>query len=556
MQNTTQWHRRLILQSITIAVIGNGLVIISATLANQIHPHGARVSDTLVTLPLISGLTLVYLGTLLHRRKQAAWAATVILYTFILGLNLAQLDNVASAHRSITYLRIIVLPIAVVFSLIIFRSVFTVRSAIQNFSISLRVIITMFLIILAYGTAGYVLLDNHDFHQEISITEAAQRTVDQFNFTTSNSLTIQSRRATIFVDSLNVLSAVAVGYAVISLFQPFKARLTSQVANRLRFKTLLTHNSGDSEDFFKIWPNDKSYHFNSDHTAALSYRVQQGVALVVGDPIGHKPSFNSLLGDFAELCRLNDWLPAIIHVTNQNLPLYEKYNLQIQKIGEEAIVNVEKFITTTSRNKYFRQISNKFKKHGYVVEYLKPPHDESLISDLKQISDDWLSIPGRQERGFMLGYFSNYYMQESNLLIARDENGIIQAFINQVPTYQPRESNYDLLRYRKSALGNVNDFLLIEFIKQSQAGGYLQVNLGLCPWSGLDKVTTKDRNLIDTAMHFMYSNSNRFYSFTGLRRFKGKYEPEWRSRYMVYKGGVRGFSRIAYALNKAMNRLK
>jgi phosphatidylglycerol lysyltransferase len=555
MKQSSRWHERLILQLITIAVIGNGLVIIASTLLNQIHPHGARLNDTIISLPLISGLTLVYLGTLLHRRKQAAWAVVVPLYTFILGFNITQINNVALAHRPTAILRMIVLPLAVIICLIVFRSVFTVKSAIQNFSVSLRVIIVMLLITLVYGTIGYTLLDNHDFHQEISIAGGIQRTIDQFDFTTDRPLTPYTRRATVFIDSLNILSAVALGYIVLSLFQPLRSKLTSQTSNRQQFEALLTHNSGDSEDYFKLWPKDKSYFFNKEHTAALAYRVQRGVALVVGDPVGHKNSFAHLINGFSELCRLNDWLPTFVHVTDANLALYESQGLQSQKIGEEAVVNVKKFVEETSRNKYFRQIGNKFGKHGYSVEFLKPPHQATLVQELHEISSNWLEIPGRQERGFMMGYFSNFYMQQSNLLIARDEDGKIQAFINQIPTYQPREANYDILRYRQTALGNVNDFLLIEFIKQAHQDGYETVNLGLCPWSGL-KESTQERNLVDSAMHFFYTNGNRFYSFSGLRRFKAKYEPEWRSRYMAYKGGVRGFSRIAYALNKAMNRLK
>ena len=44
----------------------------------------------------------------------------------------------------------------------------------------------------------------------------------------------------------------------------------------------------------------------------------------------------------------------------------------------------------------------------------------------------------------------------------------------------------------------------------------------------------------------------RFYSFSGLHRFKQKYEPNWSDRYIAYKKGVRGFTRTVTALNVAM----
>ncbi len=559
MNDQKSWHQKLILQLITVAVIGNGLVIITATLLSEMRMHSLHaVDDTIVSLPLISGLTLVYLGTLLHRRKMAAWAVVVPFYTFILGFNITQYLNYNMPHNPWSVVRNIFLPLAVVSALIFFRKVFTVKSAVQNFSVSMRVIVIMLFIILAYGTAGYVLLDQHDFHQEISVVEAAHHTIDQFDFTTDKELVPYTRKATVFVDSLNILSAVAVGYIIISLFQPIRAKFASQSSNRDHALELLDEHSYDSEDFFKVWPTDKSYYSGEQDEplhATIAYRVQRGVALVVGDPIGRKHDFGPLVDDFDEFCRLNDWLPSFIHIDEASLAFYEKRGFLQQKIGEEAVVNLAQFQETTAHNKYFRQIRNKFQKQGYTWELLQPPHAAAVISRVQEVSEDWLTMPGRQERGFMMGYFSEVYMQQCNLLVARDAAGTIQAFINQIPTYQETEANYDLLRHTKKALGNVNDYLMMSFIETAQQQGYQAINLGLCPLSGLTK-QSDEKSVIDSAMRFVYANGDRFYSFNGLHRFKAKYEPTWRSRYIAYKGGVRGFTRVIYSLNRAMNRTK
>lgn len=559
MNQKPTWHEQLILQLITIGVIGNGLVIIALTLLGQLRMHSIHaVDDTIVSLPLISGLTLVYLGTLLHRRKKAAWAVVVPLYTFILGFNITQYLNNENLHTPWVFARSIFLPLSVVAALVVFRKVFTVKSAVQNFSISLRIIVIMLAVILAYGTAGYLLLDANDFHQEPNVIDAVHHTVDQFDFTTTQELTPYTKKATVFVDSLNILSAAAVGYIIISLFQPIRAKLTSQTHNREMAVALLNEHSTDSEDFFKIWPHDKNY-FSLDaesrHQAILAYHVQQGVALVVGDPIGKRRACQLMLSDFNDLCRLNDWLPGFIHVPEASLPLYEASGFQTQKIGEEAVVTIKDFLETTSHTKYFRQIRNKFEKQGYSWELMQPPHKDAVIARVREVSDDWLQLPGRQERGFMMGYFSDDYMQQGNLLVARDAAGTIQAFINQIPTYQAEEANFDLLRHTKHALGNVNDYLLMAFIESAQSQGYQSVNLGLCPLSGLDK-RTENKSVIDSAMRFVYANGDRFYSFSGLHRFKSKYEPIWRNRYIAYRGGVRGFTRTLYALNKAMNKTR
>ena len=61
-----------------------------------------------------------------------------------------------------------------------------------------------------------------------------------------------------------------------------------------------------------------------------------------------------------------------------------------------------------------------------------------------------------------------------------------------------------------------------------------------------------ERSVIGSALQFLYADGDRFYSFSGLRRFKSKYEPQWQSRYIAYRGGIRGFTRSVTALNKAM----
>jgi phosphatidylglycerol lysyltransferase len=83
--------------------------------------------------------------------------------------------------------------------------------------------------------------------------------------------------------------------------------------------------------------------------------------------------------------------------------------------------------------------------------------------------------------------------------------------------------------------------------------GYQELNLGLCALAGLNEEPNDEQTtLIHNFLRFAYANGDRFYSFQGLYRFKAKYEPEWRDRYVAYQGGVRGFARTMSALMRAM----
>ncbi|HEY5442589.1 MAG TPA: phosphatidylglycerol lysyltransferase domain-containing protein, partial [Candidatus Saccharimonadales bacterium] len=437
--------------------------------------------------------------------------------------------------------------------LFMFQKEFVVKSDVQGFRFAARFSAIVLVAALIYGVAGFLLLDKSDFHQEIRLPGAIHYTIDQFNLTTVKPLHPYSRRAHLFVDSLSFVSTGAVIYAVISLFQPLRVRLSDQHVERQRMAELLERYHAPSEEFFKLWPHDKQYFFDATGRSGVAFHVKRGVALCVSDPAGDSAQFASLLRDFSSLCFGNDWRPALIHVSDQHRALYEQHDFTLQKLGQEAILNLEHFQTKVANEKYFRQIRNKFTKHGYTCELLEPPHHQAVLERLEAISKEWLSQGGRAERGFVMGYYSTEYMQDCKIMVARDAASTIQAFITLVPAeFDHEEATYDLLRHASKCLGNVNDFLLMSLIERLQAKGYARLNLGLCPLTGLNETDPEKNTMIDGVLRFAYANGDRFYSFSGLHRFKAKYEPEWHDRYVAYQGGVRGFSRTMTALMLTM----
>jgi len=545
------------LQLVTYGVALHGLLIVASIFTEELivhrfHGHNFYVPHIAFGIPLVFGLTLLYVSMYLRRRKWTAWVTTIMLYSFILFLSLFKIFAVHTEPvlEEMYILRGVVLPAVILAGLLYYSKEFTVRSDLRSFAFSARFILLLLAVTIVYGVAGMIIMDKSAFHREISLGSAVHYTVDQLGLTT-DTLVPYTRRAKVFLDSLSTVSTAAVAFGLVSLFQPIRARFSNQNSNRKLAIRLLKHYGGNSEDFFKIWPHDKFYYFTDDRSAGLAYGVRRRVALVVGDPFGNSKHFGRLLRDFDEFCRTNDWTPAFVHTVPQNNVIYKEYGYGLQKIGEEAVVNLEKFMTATKRDKYFRKINNRFVKAGYTAEMLKPPHSEPVLSRLHAISSEWLEQPGREERSFMMGYFSEAYMQQYNIMVLRDANEEIQAFVNQIPSYDPKEANFDLLRHSKAALGKSNDFLLMQFIEHLYKEDFERLNLGLCPLSGLD-ASDEERTVIDNALHFVYANGDRFYSFSGLRRFKSKYKPEWQSRYIAYRGGIRGFTSALTALNRAM----
>lgn len=540
----------LLTRLVAYLVLIYGLVIIAEALFRQLQVHrGRRLDLLLVTVPQIAGLGFTYLGTLLLRRKYNAWLAALVLFGALFGLDAWR--GLAAPHLyGLEWAARLLLPLGIMLLLWLTRSVFTVRSDTRTFQQALWVSSLVLGVAFLYGLSGFAVLDDHDFHHEISTLSAVHQTVDQFGLTTSHPVAY-TRRARLFLDSLSVISVAAVAYAAVSFFGPVRVRFANQPAQRALCKQLLREYPSDIDDFFKLWPHDKLYYFDGRNEAGLAYHVSRGVALVVGNPFGNPKRFSRLMRNFLELCFVNDWLPAFVHVDAEYRKLYEARGFKLQKIGEEAVLDLAAF-ESTARDKYFRQIRNRFAKLDYSVEVVLPPHSSDILARLHDISRDWLSRPGRAERGFMLGYFSEPYLQQTPLALLYDADHQVQGFMNVVPTFKQATANYDLLRCSSAAPGNANDFVLLGLIDHLSQKRIAALNLGLCPLAGVDAPDAGETTAIDQALRFVYANGDRLYSFSGLKRFKAKYQPRWQPRYIAYPGGVRNFTRVISALNRTM----
>jgi len=541
------------LNAIALFVAISGLLTISSILFALVHFRHIQLASADAHLTLLAGLSLIYLATLLNRGKHTAWLVALPVYSFLVLRNLRHFifDFPGEDHLHIAAILSLALPIVTLLALIYYRRLFDVRSEVRNFTTAVQRSAVILLVAFAYGVAGFMLLDEHDFHQEITPVAAAHYTVDQFGLTTTTPVSAYTKRAHIFVDSLAAISFGAVFYTAVSLFSPIRFRLSRHRQDYEDIRRLIEHYSTTSEDFFMLWPPDKSYFFNAARSAAVAYKAAGGVALIIGDPTGPKAQIKPLLQDFSRFCRLNDWQPALIHTEDKYLELYQELGFEAQKIGEEAIINTKNFMDKVATTKDFRHIANKFANLGYSCNLIEPPYTEELLTRLQVISDDWLSRPGRAERSFMLGFFSYDYIQLCTLMVAEDSHGTIQAFINLVPSSIPTESNFDFLRHATGSPGNINDYLLLNFIQELDRQKIPWLNMGLSALAGLEDAESPSKSL-NRFLNFAYNNADRFFSFQGLNRFKSKYQPEWQDRYIVYRGGLRGFSKTVNALMRAM----
>jgi lysylphosphatidylglycerol synthetase-like protein (DUF2156 family) len=396
-------------------------------------------------------------------------------------------------------------------------------------------------------------LNFYAFGIHFTIKTAVREMLSFFTLQGDSQLVPRTRYARWFLNSLYLISVVAIIYALFALFRPVIYQFRTHPHERERTKTLISKYGRSSLDFFKYWP-DKSYLFSSSGNSVIAYGVAGSYAVVLGDPVGPEQDIESVIREFITFCDENDWEIAFHQALPDFLPVYEKLGFQALKIGDQAVIELTQFTLQGSDKKEFRSAINKLERAGVHVVQYDPPIPDELLAQLKAVSDEWLQFPGRRERQFNLGIFEPNYIRSTPIFAAADQNGQILAFFNIIPSYREGEATIDLMRRRTNSPNGVIDYLFVKLFLDCKAKGFQRFSLGLAPMSGFQE--NEEASPEEKAIHYLFQHLDFIFSFTGLRQYKAKFATSWEPRYVVYRNvfDLPGYARAIEKLSETQSR--
>jgi phosphatidylglycerol lysyltransferase len=226
--------------------------------------------------------------------------------------------------------------------------------------------------------------------------------------------------------------------------------------------------------------------------------------------------------------------PVFYQVKPQNLPLYIDLGFTLSKLGEEARVPLEAFSLEGPARADLRHAHRRAERDGAQFEVIPRAAVAAVLGELRAVSDAWLAEKNTAEKRFSLGFFDDRYMLNFDCAVVR-RAGVIVAFAN-LWRGMSIELSVDLMRYGGDAPKGVIDYLLIECMLWGKAQGYQWFNLGMAPLSGLEE------HALAPTWHKLGRMVQRygemFYPFEGLRKYKEKFLPVWRPRYLAAPDGL------------------
>jgi phosphatidylglycerol lysyltransferase len=279
---------------------------------------------------------------------------------------------------------------------------------------------------------------------------------------------------------------------------------------------------------------DKNLLFNKDRTACIMFQTSGNSWVAMGDPIGPTELGEELAWDFLEDCDGMAVSPVFYQVTPERLPLYVDLGLTLSKLGEEARVPLEAFSLEGAARADLRQAHRRACRDGATFEMVGRGTVAAILPELRAVSDAWLAAKNAAEKRFSLGFFEERYISHFDVGVVRHQGAVV-AFAN-LWRGGSTELSVDLMRYNDDAPKGVVDYMLIECMLWGKAQGFRWFNLGMAPLSGLEE------HALAPTWHklgrIVQRYGETFYNFEGLRKFKEKFNPVWRPRYLAAPDGL------------------
>jgi lysyl-tRNA synthetase class 2 len=519
------------------------LAVLKPEWHERLHRLNAFVPGTLTNVTrsadVIIGLMLLLLSHGLRRRKLRAWQAVLALLVFDIVIHFLP-------HRTHTYSAIV--AIVLLATLLYFHEEFYAVGDPRTRRTALRVFVGLIAADLAIGL-GFIaageLAGNYPFPVRV------QDVIYELVGASGPVQFASDGRGDLYQLLTSALGLFTLIVTVYLFLRPAQPRPQLSTADEARIRELLGRQGDrDSLGYFAL-RGDKSVIWSPSGKSCVCYRVQAGVMLAAGDPIGDPEAWPGAIGEFLAVAARHAWRPAVMGCSELGAEVWcREGDLTALELGDEAIVNVIDFSLSGRPMRNVRQMVNRVAKNGYAAQVRRvadiPPAE---LDRIVRSTDSWQG--SQTERGFSmaLGRIGGVGDEECVLVTAM-ENGTLRAVLQFVP-WGSDGLSLDLMRRDRSAQPGLNDFLIVEALKAAPALGVKRISLNFAMFrAALERGERIGAGPVMRAWRSLLLFMSRWFQIESLYKFNAKFCPVWEPRFFVYPGS-RDMPRIAVAALEA-----
>ncbi|MFF0885860.1 bifunctional lysylphosphatidylglycerol synthetase/lysine--tRNA ligase LysX [Streptomyces sp. NPDC003456] len=334
---------------------------------------------------------------------------------------------------------------------------------------------------------------------------------------------------------LGLFGALALLNAAATLFRSQRLEAALHDDEEARIRALLgRYGDQDSLGYFAT-RRDKAVVFSPSGKAAVTYRVEAGVCLASGDPVGDREAWPHAIAAWQEVARRHAWVPAVMGASEEGARAFVRAGLGALQLGDEAILHVLDFDLDGRDMRVTRQAVHRVRRLGVTCRVRRHSTlGEEEMSRLVERADAWRDT--ETERGFSMALDRLGDPADGECLLAEalDEHGRLLAIQSFVPWGRDGVS-LDLMRRDREAPNGVMEFMVAELCAAAPKLGVRKISLNFAVFrSVFEEGARIGAGPVLRLWRRLLLFFSKWWQLEALYRSNAKYRPEWYPRFLCY----------------------
>lgn len=345
----------------------------------------------------------------------------------------------------------------------------------------------------------------------------------------------------VFVNALlGLFGALALMVTAIVLFQSQRAdnALTGEDESAIR-GLLELYGKNDSLGYFAT-RRDKAVVFAPNGRAAITYRVEVGVCLASGDPVGDPKAWPQAIEAWLKLCETYGWAPGVMGASSTAAQAFREAGLNALQLGDEAILHPDDFRLSGPDMRAVRQAVTRAKRSGVGVRFRR--HRELSAEEMADViarADAWRDTD--DERGFSMALGRLGDPGDGDCLLVEavqnpdGQDPTVVAMLSLVP-WGSNGVSLDLMRRAPQSPNGTIELMVSELCMQSEGIGITRISLNFAMFrSAFEQGAQLGAGPVARLWRWLLVFFSRWWQLETLYRSNMKYQPEWVPRFACYE---------------------
>lgn len=299
----------------------------------------------------------------------------------------------------------------------------------------------------------------------------------------------------------------------------------------------------------RTWPRVSTWHGSGPAAdVSIGYRLEQSVAIVIGDPVGPKAHWKAAAEQFTSLAQQQGWTVAWYAVSHAFVTsVGPSRTLQI---GEDAVIELAGLRFTGKAWQDVRTARNKAGKENITLREVDlATADPELRAQIDGVSGAWSDGKALPEMGFSLGTIELADDGQMRTIVAVDAAGTVHGVTTWMPIHESGRVvgwTLDVMRRRPDGFRPVMEFLIAECLLLFQTEGCVRASLSVAPLARNDSGAA-DAGTLARGLDKIAELLEPVYGFRSLLAYKRKFGPRFEPVYLAY-GSAWELSEIGLAI--------